>query len=263
MKRRDFLQASAVAACLSVPGAHAAESSSGSPAEYYEWRTYRFADRASPALNYVARVLHYLEHAVLPAWQRLGIGPVGVFTEVGDNASSSVHVLIVYKTIDDFAVARTALESDGGYVAAAADYHGAAMQDPAFDRIESSLMVAFAGQPKLMVPERKDRVFELREYQSHSEAKARRKIEMFNNGETPIFRSVGFETVFFGETLIGSRLPNLKYMLAAENLDACKMNFDKFRVHPDWVAMKDLPEYAETVSAVVQTFLMPTAFSQI
>ena len=149
------------------------------------------------------------------------------------------------------------------YRLAAADYLAAAMQDPAFDRIESSLMVAFAGQPQLSVPQRKERVFELREYQSHSEAKARRKIEMFNNGEIPIFRSVGFETVFFGETLIGPRLPNLKYMLAAESLEADKANFDKFRVHPDWVAMKDLPEYAETVSGVVQTFLEPTAFSQI
>ena len=52
-------------------------------------------------------------------------------------------------------------------------------------------------------------------------------------------------------------------MLAAESLEADKANFDKFRVHPDWVAMKDLPEYAETVSGVVQTFLQPTAFSQI
>ena len=32
---------------------------------------------------------------------------------------------------------------------------------------------------------------------------------------------------------------------------------------PDWVAMKDLPEYAETVSAAVETYLEPADFSQI
>lgn len=263
MKRRDFLQASAVAACLAVPATRGAEGASDAAPEYYEWRTYRFADGASPALNYVARVLHFLERAALPAWQRLSIGPVGVFTETGASATSAVHVLIVYRSLDTLATARMALENDEDFVAAAAGYLDAPLQDPAFGRIESSLMVAFTGQPHVMVPAPKDRVFELREYQSHSEAKARRKIEMFNNGEIPIFRSVGFETVFFGETLIGSRLPNLKYMLASESLEACKTNFDKFRVHPDWVAMKDLPEYAETVSGIVQTFLIPTAFSQI
>jgi hypothetical protein len=52
-------------------------------------------------------------------------------------------------------------------------------------------------QPQLMVPNRALRILEQRTYQSHSEAKARRKIEMFNDGEIPIFREAGFETVFF------------------------------------------------------------------
>ena len=104
------------------------------------------------------------------------------------------------------------------------------MQEPAFQRIESSLMVAFAGMPQLSVPERKDRVFELREYQSHSEAKARRKIEMFNHGEIPIFRSVGFETSSSARrsSVRGCRIS--KYMLSAESVEADKANFDKFRV---------------------------------
>lgn len=260
MKRRDFLQASAVATCLAGTTAWSAETARPEP-EYYEWRTYRFGDRASP--NYFPRVLHYLEQAALPAWRRLGIGPVGVFTETGEKAGPSVHVLIIYKTIEEFAGACTALESDADYATAASDYLAATMGDPAFERIESSLMVAFAGMPQLAVPARKPRVFELREYQSHSEAKARRKIEMFNNGEIPIFPEVGFENVFFGETLIGARLPNLKYMLAAESREANAAGWEAFKAHPKWLAMKDLPEYADTVSGIVQTYLLPTEFSQI
>jgi hypothetical protein len=257
MKRRDFLQASAVAGCFVASPSLAATEGVGSPREYYEWRTYQ-VDPAQQKL-----VVDYLEKAALPAWAKLGIGPVGVFTETSPSTGSAVHVLIPYKTLEVFAEARTALENDADYQKAAADYLATAMKEPAFQRIESSLMVAFAGMPQLAVPERKPRVFELREYQSHSEAKARAKIEMFNHGEIPIFPEVGFENVFFGETLIGPRIPNLKYMLCAESVEAAKANFEKFKVDPHWVAMRDLPEYAETVSGVVQTYLEPTDFSQI
>ena len=257
MKRRDFLQASAVAGCFVASPSLAATEGVGSPREYFEWRTYQ-VDPAQQKL-----VVDYLEKAALPAWAKLGIGPVGVFTETPPSTGSAVHVLIPYKTLDVFAEARTALENDADYQKAAAEYLAATMKEPAFQRIESSLMVAFAGMPQLAVPERKPRVFELREYQSHSEAKARAKIEMFNHGEIPIFAEVGFENVFFGETLIGSRLPNLKYMLCAESVEANKANFEKFKVDPHWVAMRDLPEYAETVSGVVQTYLEPTDFSQV
>ena len=86
--------------------------------------------------------------------------------------------------------------------------------------IESTLLVAFVGQPRLVIPKQALRLLEMRTYQSHSEAKARRKIEMFNDGEIPIFREVGFETVFFGESLIGTGLPNLKYLLAAPDIES-------------------------------------------
>lgn len=257
MKRRDFLQASMMATCLA--GSSQVVAAEIAPAgECYEWRTYQLTNATKQA-----RVLTYLEQAAMPAWKRIGVGPVGVFTETGEAATAAVHLLIVYESLQGFGSARMALEQDAEYQKAAADYLAAPMNDPAFERIESSLMVPFAGMPKLVVPTLRQRVLELREYQSHSEAKARRKIDMFNRGELPIFNKVGFETVFFGETLIGSRLPNLKYMLAAESLEANKAAFDKFRVHPQWLAMKDLPEYAETVSAVVQTYLQPTEFSRI
>jgi hypothetical protein len=258
MKRREFLQASAVAGCLASSASWAATDSEQSARQYYEWRTYRFADAAKQIA-----VLGYLEQAALPAWQRLGIGPIGVFTETGEKETPAVHVLITYATLEDFAGSRVALEQDAQHTAAAGDYLAAPMNNPAFERIESSLMIAFEGMPQLAVPERKPRVLELREYQSHSEARARRKIDMFNHGEIPIFPQVGFENVFFGETLTGARLPNLKYMLAAPSIEANKAAFDKFRVFPAWLQMKDLPEYAETVSAVVQTYLVPTEFSQI
>lgn len=256
--RREFLQASGVAGAVAYAtrASLAADDTAGQP-QFVEWRVYQLLQAQQPQL------LDYLGNAALPAWQRLGIGPVGVFTETGASATAAVHVLLTYQTAEQFAHARAELEQDTGYQSAAMDYLALPQKTPAFDRIESSLMVTFAAMPYVSPPSKTPRVFELREYQSHSEGKARRKIEMFNSGEIPIFRSVGFETVFFGETLIGPRLPNLKYMLASESLEANQQSWQQFREHPDWVAMKDLPQYAETVSKVVQTYLVPTEFSQV
>ena len=256
--RRRFLTTSALALSAGGAACYARGGKAGGERQYYEWRTFGIGDTSQQS-----RVLGHLESAAAPAWKRLGIGPVGVFTEIGDAASLDVHVLLTFASSADFLGERTGLETDSDYARLAKSYLAAAKKDPAFSRIESTLMVAFAAQPQLHVPQRRPRVLELRTYQSHSESKARRKIEMFNDGEIPIFRDVGFETVFFGESLYGADLPNLKYLLASDDMSANKSSWTAFIGHPDWKAMKDLPKYAETVSHIDNVFLRPTGFSDV
>jgi hypothetical protein len=171
--------------------------------------------------------------------------------------------LVTYRSKEQFAGVRLAMEADREYQSAAADYLGAEQDDPAYQRIQSSLMVAFAGMPRLALPGKERRVFEWRLYESHSEAKARRKIDMFNEGEIPIFVEAGFAPVLFGETLIGPRVPNLKYLLVSPSMEAHKAHWAAFIKHPDWLAMKDLPKYRKTVSKISSTFLAPTKYSEI
>jgi NIPSNAP/TAT (twin-arginine translocation) pathway signal sequence len=256
MQRRDFLQTSlaATAAC----GLASAQTPQADGRHYYEWRTYRVPDAA-----HQTTVSGYIEKACLPAWQRLGVGPVGAFTEIGDGATPSLHVLLTYPSLAVFASAREALEHDAHYKEAAADYLAAKMTAPAFDRIDSSLLVAFQGAPKITVPATKPRVLEMRTYESHSEERARKKIDMFHNGEIPLFPKCGFENVFFGETLVGPALPNLKYMLAAPDMAANEAGWKKFMADPDFVALKSDPQYADTVSKIVKLFLKPTDYSQV
>jgi hypothetical protein len=209
MKRRDFLQtalpAGMAGACLASSGALATSPRpEGDFRECYEWRTYRFDESASPApgreqqrvfqqrpKEYYdqkhALVHDYLKSAALPAWRRLGLGPVGVFTEIGENAGPSIHVLLVYPTALTVTTAREAMEHDAEYQKAAANYLAAKKEDPAFERIESWLLVAFRGAPKITPPTGKLRAYELRTYQNHGEDRARAKIEMFNVGEIGIF----------------------------------------------------------------------------
>ena len=124
-------------------------------------------------------------------------------------------------------------------------------------------MRAFDGKPKHSVPVTGSRIFELRQYQSHNEYKAKLKVKMFNDGEIGIFDATGLKSVFFGETLIGSEIPNLTYMLVYENLETRKKNWQEFLKHPGWERMKNMEIYKDTVSKIVARFLDPAPYSQI
>jgi len=111
----------------------------------------------------------------------------------------------------------------------------------------------------------KPRLFELRTYESHSKKSNQKKIEMFNNGEIAIFRRTGLQPIFFGETLIGTKLPNLAYMLVFENMTAREQNWATFLSDPEWKKLSAMPGYAdaELVTNISNIFLRPTAYSQI
>jgi hypothetical protein len=260
MKRRDFIKASLATAALSSLSTAAAEANTNQ--EYYELRVYRLKPESDP------KALHsYLEKAALPAWNRVGSKSVGVFTEPEPKQGPAVYVLAPYPTLDAFSKAANALRSDRDMQKAGAEYLQTSKSNPGFVRIDSWFMLAFAGIPKLELPsysrEKRDRIFELRIYESYSEVKALKKIDMFNDGEIDIMREVGLAPIFFGQALIGQSLPHLTYMLSAENRDAHKQHWDAFGKHPNWKKMSSDPQYADTVSAIRNHFLVPTAYSQI
>ena len=136
---------------------------------------------------------------------------------------------------------------------------------PAYKRIETWLMLAFDAVPKVETPTKKDsRVFQLRTYESHSDLKARKKIEMFNaGGEVAIFRRTGVNPVFFGETLAGTKIPNLTYMLGFDDAQAQKAGWDAFMKDPEWIKIRDDAQYKDTVSNITNLVLRPAACSQI
>jgi hypothetical protein len=113
--------------------------------------------------------------------------------------------------------------------------------------------------------ENKPRIFELRTYESHSKKANKKKIEMFSNSEIAIFRRTGLQPVFFGETLVGAKLPNLTYLLVFENLAAHDKNWGTFASDPEWKKLSSTPGYTdpEIVTNISNIFLRPTSYSQI
>jgi hypothetical protein len=280
MKRREFIKTSLAASALagaSQTSLVAAERMNASGRDYYELRAYKPRNGgSSDSLD------SYLEKAAIPAWNRLGIKSVGVFKEtepptvsfqgiprkpekIGD--PSPLWVLIPHASLESFATAWSRTNSDSEYQKAGANYLQTAKEDPGFERIDSWLLLAFAGMPRLEVPEltreKKARVFEMRTYESYSELKALKKVQMFNSGEIDVMKEVKLSPVFYGQALIGKDLPHLTYMLCGENKDLHKKHFGDFGKHPTWDKLKNDPEYADTVSKIISRYLEPVSYSQI
>lgn len=278
--RRTFLKRSlaASAAAALTSRMSAASESTTTARDYYELRCYhlkantRLKTDADPAL-----LDGYLEHAMLPALDKLGVKNVGAFSELEvdrDTATSSpmagspVWVLIPHSTLESFVEVSAALNADPAIQKAGSNYLNAPKDNPAFERIDSWLLLAFAGQPTIQVPSfSRDRVptrvFEMRDYESHSELKALGKMAMFNAGEIPLMHDLGMSPVFYGQALAGPNLPHLRYMTSGPDLATHLANWRKFGPDPRWQAMKDLPQYADTVSKNTSRFLTPKAYSQI
>ncbi|MBM4032444.1 MAG: twin-arginine translocation signal domain-containing protein [Planctomycetes bacterium] len=260
MKRRDFLGTTCAAGAAAAGGAAAAaEAPAPAAKEFLELRLYK-AD-AGPMREKLDK---FLAEAALPAWNRLGIQPVGVFASA-DPKVADLYVLLPHKSIESFATAARKLQADADYQKAGAAALDTPKNEPVYKRVETTLMLAFDAAPKAETPTKKDtRVFQLRIYESHCDERARRKVAMFNEGgEIALFRKVGLQIVFFGETLAGPKMPNLTYMLGFDDEAAQKEAWAKFLAHPDWKKMSSDPQYKNTVSNITNLVLKPTAYSQV
>src|SRR5690606_5476178 len=125
-----------------------------------------------------------------------------------------VFVLVIHKNAESVATLPVKLAADAEYIKAAGDYFAAKAADPVYQRIESSLLLAIGGMPRLVPYDAaKPRLFNLRIYASHNERAAAKKTEMFEKGGIEIFKKVGLTPVFFASSVIGAAQPNRTYML--------------------------------------------------
>ena len=87
---------------------------------------------------------------------------------------------------------------------------------------------------------------------------------MFNEGgEVTLFKRLGFNAVFYGEVLSGSRMPNLMYMTTFENQASRDEHWKAFSNDPEWKKLSSMPEYQNNVSKINIYFVYPTEYSDI
>jgi hypothetical protein len=230
---------------------------------YYEVKIYRVNTPAQ-----VEVTDKYLKEAYIPAMHKNGVTNIGVFKPVeADTAfGKMIYVLVPYKNAEDYFDTFAKLEKDETYRQAGKDFLDAAYNNPPFTRYESVFLKAFALMPQMKVYQYTtpvtERIYELRSYESATEAKALKKIEMFNEGgEMKIFESIGSNPVFYGQVMFGSLKPRLMYMTTYENMKSHDDHWTAFRNHPEWKRLSGLDEYKNTTSKTKAFLLHPTDYS--
>ena len=261
MNRRKFLTVSGTTTSLLSLGALQGAAAEGTPNRlYFELQKYTIA---SPEQK--AAFDAFMKDVALPALNRLGIRPVGVFQDA--MGVSPVFVLLPHPTAESALTLNQRLLGDSEFTSKGAAFIDAPKSALPYQEVESWLLRAFKGMPTVETPVKAPgRVFQLRIYESPSLKTGQKKIEMFNDaGEIKIFREVGLNPVFFGETLFGAKLPNLTYMLAFESEDALKAAWGRFGQHPEWQRLRTLAEFADNriIRGITNLPLKPAEYSQI
>lgn len=264
MRRRQFLSASLATSALALTQRGSAQSAPAHAREFYLIRRYNMQSGPQTALTE-----KYFSEALIPALIRMGMGPVGALRLEYGPETPDFYALIPGPSADALAELDLRLAQDSEFMKAAEPFWSAPANAPAFLRVETQLLVAFEGWPKLVPPPatatKGKRIFQLRTYESPSFADHVRKVEMFNNGEFEIFKTAGFHPVFFGDVLVGPRMPKLTYMLSLDGVDQLDAKWDNFRNDPAWKKLSSNPRYAfePIVSDIDNLLLSPMSCSQI
>jgi hypothetical protein len=260
--RRRFFAASLATSALALTGGSGAQPADAPARQFYQIR--RYSLRSGPQLRLTE---DYFAHALIPALARMGMGPVGALRLDFGSQTPACYLVIPGPSTDALAMLDLKLAEDTGFLEVAAPFWNATAAAPAFERVESWLLQAFAGWPRITPPANiKDkRIFQLRTYESPSNGEHVRKVEMFHSGEFEIFLRAGFHPVFFGDTLIGSRMPSLTYMLCFTDMAELEAKWDVFHNDPQWKKLSADPRFAfdPIVSNISNLLLSPLDCSGI
>ena len=269
MERRRLLASSLAASALALSGSSFSQQAAQTPSatagrEYYLLRRYQFlwGPQGRPAHN-------FFRDALVPALNRLEIKPVGVFNvRIGPDAPA-VYVLLPSTSLETLANIEERLAQDSEYLKAGTAFLNAPSREPSYVRAQATLLRALEGWPKLVLPaataQHGPRLFELRTYETFTEQDHTRKLEMINTGYYDIFREAGFGQVFYGNTLVGARMPDLMYMLGFSDMAEREKNWAAFFASPAWKKLSTMPRYTfeQIVSKVSNIILSPADYSQI
>jgi hypothetical protein len=233
--------------------------------DFYQIKIYQFKGKGQEA-----RLDQYFKLAYLPALHRAGISKVGVFKPLANDTSAlgRVYLLIPLTSLDQLPGLTSRLEKDDQYLKDAKDYLDAVYTDPPYLRIESILLQAFRDMPHFEAPALKnspsDRIYELRSYEGSTEKIHENKLKMFNEGgEIPLFRSLGFNAVFYAEVLSGAHMPNLMYMTSFDDMASHDQHWKNFSGDPIWKKLSSSPEYQNNVSHIDIVLMHPAEYSDL
>ncbi len=254
-----MVSATALSGAAISGGSMAAQAAAGTR-EFYQLRKYELRNGPQTAM-----AQKYFSQALIPTLNRMGMPQIGTFQLSIGPETPAYYVLIPSTNPETLLTLNMKLAADAEFSKASADFWGAPATAPAFQREEVTMMAAFNGFPKLVAPKAGKRIFQLRTYESPSNATHLKKVEMFESAEIAIFQRTGLTPVFFAHNLTGPRLPSLTYMLTFADVAELTAHWSAFVSDPAWKELSHKPGNTdpEIVSNIANLYLSPLASSQI
>jgi hypothetical protein len=261
MTRRNLI-AGVTASAFAASTSQAAEGRGANV--YLETKRYQLHNSPEDQSN---RLIDHLRDAYSPAVGRAGGKLVGAFSNHIGMEAPYLLTVTQYDGLAAFQTAMDKLATDSEYQHALATLNSG--NGYPYLRIQSSLLKTFDGMPQPLLSDPSDkhpgRYFELRRYESPTEVTLTQKVRMFNGGEIGVFQRLGMRPVFFGETIVGSEMPNLVYMLSFDDLTARETLWKQFAGDPEWKKLSAPAELHDDkiVSNISNAILRPLGFSLI
>ena len=231
--------------------------------EFYQLTVYHFTTAEQEKM-----LDNYLQNALLPALHKINISNIGVFKAISNDTAAAKTIYVYYpvKNLDKINEIPEKLAADNSYQTAGVEYLNAPYTAPPYTRMETILLKAFPLAPEMNLPvlksAKKERVYELRSYESATEKIFKNKVHMFNEGdEIGLFKKLNFNAVFYSEVIAGSKMPNLMYMTCFENKADRDEHWKNFSADPFWKKLSAMPEYQKNVSHIDIIFLRPADYS--
>ena len=259
MKRRKFISGAALTtATLATGQLSFANQATEVKKELFELREYEIHFGSNQ------NTLHeYLEKTLIPALNKYGVKTVGAFRELGKTEPAKIYVLIAYPHFEEYLSINAKVKIDEDFKKNSATWQQVPADKPVYNRVNTSLLIAFDGMPVIKTAAKEARIFEMRTYEGYSEDAVRRKIKMFNDEEFTIFDRTKLNRVFFGEAIAGNNLPCLTYMVTFKDMEERDKNWAAFGADADWKRVSADAQYANTVSNIRRVFLEPMPYSQV
>jgi hypothetical protein len=227
----------------------------------YQLKVYHYKTAAQKQV-----IEEYLKDVFVPYLHKGGISKVGVFkTLEADTADRRIYVLIPFKSLKQMDQVSEAVLTETGAATSSA-YANAAYNNPPYTRLETIVLNAFYKMPNPAVPAltapKEGRIYELRSYESATEALFINKVKMFNTGdEVGLFNRLGFNAVFYASVIAGAKMPNLMYMTTFNSKADRDKHWETFSADAYWKELSAKPEYQHNVSHADIIFLQPANYS--
>ena len=228
MNRRSFFSSLAAAGVL----APSAQTQPNRKTHFYrmDYFSYRQGDQGNR--------INRLFESQMPLLTK-HIHTLGIFTGVLTPHLQTTLVLSGFASNEEMFAAGHAVEGDSGYQKAWDEFERGA--EPPYDTAERHLLVATDFSPEIVPPAEKPkspRYFELRIYHSPTARQLRLVHERFAGPEIALFHKHGVHPIFYADTIFGSEIPNVTYMIPFATLAERETAWDKFGADPEWLKVR-------------------------